>query len=304
MWHVNLRKKLKALAFEALSLTVNLLRGSGLGRLPPAKAVYRQLCRSLIPDEKRLLHINGYKMLLDSSYDLTELVISGTWEKFETAMFKQLVHEDMTVVDIGASTGYYTLLAAKLVGEKGKVFAFEPEPENYTALLKNIEINGYKNIIPVNKAVFSSTGKFNLFLGKYCGAHSLYQVGDTASTIYIDTTTLDDFFEGREDPIHIIKMDIEGAEMAALLGMSRILEQNEGIKLFTEFWTVALEKTDFSPQEYWDKLIQCGFKFIYFINESKQRLEPTDFASFMRFCKNATDLNLLCTRSPLKVNNH
>ena len=58
----------------------------------------------------------------------------------------------MVVVDIGSNIGYYTLIAAKILGSSGKVYAFEPEPNNYELLLKNIEVNGYTNIVPVQKA--------------------------------------------------------------------------------------------------------------------------------------------------------
>lgn len=55
-------------------------------------------------------------------------------------VFIELVREGMIVVDIGAHMGYYTLLAARAVGDKGKVFAFEPEPSNYALLVKNIRL--------------------------------------------------------------------------------------------------------------------------------------------------------------------
>ena len=69
-----------------------------------------------------------------------------------TALVKRIVRNGDIVVDIGAHIGYYTLIFARLVGPKGKVFAFEPEPNNFNLLIKNIKINGYKNIIPVQKA--------------------------------------------------------------------------------------------------------------------------------------------------------
>jgi hypothetical protein len=76
--------------------------------------------------------------------------------------------------------------------------------------------------------------------------------------------------------------------------------------LFTEFWPTGLLGSGSSPQQYWDKLVESGFKFIYLVNEEKQRLEPADLAYMTRFCKNTllrqpTSVNLLCSRTSLKV---
>ena len=62
-----------------------------------------------------------------------------------------------TVLDLGANIGYFTLLFAKLVGNNGIVFAFEPEPQNIALLTKNIKINNYKNVTLVPKAVSNTT---------------------------------------------------------------------------------------------------------------------------------------------------
>jgi hypothetical protein len=92
--------------------------------------------------------------------------------------------------------------------------------------------------------------------------------------------------------------------MTVLLGMTKIVKDNDNLKIFTEFWPPGLQGSGFLAQEYWDKLVEYGFKFIYLINEQKQRLEPADFASILRFCKSTfvrhpTSVNLLCAKAPL-----
>jgi len=309
-------KTLKLLAFRAFNLAVKPLIGKGIGRFRPVGAVYTYLARLLIPEEKQLVYVNGYKMFthVEEHRDIDgigqQLLFQSSYEKYTTILFKELVAEGMNVIDIGANIGYYTLLAAKLVGERGKVFAFEPEPRNYALLLRNVEVNGYKNIIPLQKAVSSKSGKAKLFLDKVeSGAHSIYKVRkNNTEAIMVDAVSLDGFFEGKKCPIDIVKVDVEGAEMTILLGMTKIVNNNNDLKIFTEFWPPGLQGSGFSAQEYWDKIIECGFKYIYLINEQKQRLEPADFASIMKFCKDTffrhpTSVNLLCSRSPLKVGN-
>jgi len=109
------------------------------------------------PNEIVLGEFEGLKMYFytNDKHGMTaQLFMGGHYEKYETNLFKRVVSEGMTVVDLGANIGYYTLLAAKLVGRKGKVFAFEPGPDNFSLLLKNIEANGYDNVIPVQKSRF------------------------------------------------------------------------------------------------------------------------------------------------------
>ena len=79
----------------------------------------------------------------------------------------------MTVVDIGANYGSYTLIASKLVGNDGRVYAFEPEPGNYDILVKNIEMNGYTNVTPIRKAVSNKQGKVRLYVDKIVRAFIL-----------------------------------------------------------------------------------------------------------------------------------
>jgi hypothetical protein len=88
--------------------------------------------------------------------------------------------------------------------------------------------------------------------------------------------------------------------------MQNIIKDNNNLKIFTEFWPWGLQKSGFPPQEYWDKLIESGFKFIYLINERKQRLELTDLSSVMRYCEDTSlsslpSANLLCTKVPLRM---
>jgi len=218
------------------------------------------------------------------------------FEKFETELFKGLVKKGMVVLDIGAYVGYYALIAADLVGESGKVFAFEPEPENYALLLRNMEANGCKNVIPVQKAVSDRNGTVELFLSTENKAdHRIYDSQDGRESITIGVTSLDRFFEGRDCRVDLIKMDIEGSEMAALRGMTRVLKQNDDLKIITEFWPMGLRRFGYSPEEFLDKLTKLGFE-LYHINEERFLLEPIDVTRTMEMCKGEKHINIFCKK--------
>ena len=150
---------------------VKILSGHGIGKIYPIRVVHD----FIIPHLKTTLaEVQGHKMFLDSK-DALGLSINEIYEPLETEFVKKEVKKGNVVLDIGANIGYYTLIFAKLVGENGKVFAFEPDPTNFALLKKNVEMNGYKNVVLVQRAVSNKTGKLKLYLCEdNPGDHRIY----------------------------------------------------------------------------------------------------------------------------------
>lgn len=282
--------------FRLLGFIVRHLSGKGLERSPLVGRTYRFLTRRLIGEDIVSVVVHGQKMHVNTTFGLT-LQAAGTYisERLMSNLFIDLLTDGMVVVDIGAHIGYYTLFAAKAVGDKGKVFCFEPEPANYVLLLKNIEENNCNNVIPVQKAVSNSTGSIKLFIAKEPSGHSIGSDNPHQKAIVVDSITLDEFFSGREYPIHVIKIDVEGAEMAVLQGMRNIIAKNRQLNIFTEFNPGALKRVGFSPIEYFQMLIDFGFN-ICVINEQKQSLEQVEINTVMAMCKSIEYMNLLCRK--------
>jgi predicted methyltransferase len=111
---------------------------------------------------QKLVEVNNHKMFLgDCSLPTLACINSFVHDQYEpetSALMKRIIREGMTVFDLGAHVGYYTLLAAEQVGVTGHVFAFEPDPENYAVLIKNVELNGYKNVTFINMAISDMSG--------------------------------------------------------------------------------------------------------------------------------------------------
>ena len=197
-------------------------------------------------------------------------------------------------MDVGANIGYYTLLAARLTGEKGKVFAFEPDPHNYGLLCKNIELNGYRNVIAVRKAVFSKSGRMPLFLDKKnLGAHSLSAENvEKADSIMIDAISLDDYFKEINSKIDIVKMDVQGSEMAVLDGMANTITQNGNLEIITEFWPTGLRNAHVSPRGFLENLADYGFA-IYQIDRT---IDPVDIDQLLHMRSEKEPATLLCKK--------
>lgn len=217
-----------------------------------------------------------------------KLLLDGFREEmYETALFQKFLKEGMIVVDIGANVGYYTLLAARLVGSSGIVYAFEPMPSNYELLCKSIEVNGYTNVIPINKAVSNKHGTATFWFekdwrgspsfSKHCVlAVSKHKSIEEGGFVEVATTGLDEFFENtvKNTKVDVIKMDTGGAEGLIAQGAEAILRTNN-LTVFMEFWADTLRDLGTDPLELLDRLEAYGFE-IKLINEAKQALEPLD----------------------------
>jgi FkbM family methyltransferase len=216
--------------------------------------------------------INGHKMFLSKRFLFVSL--GGVYEPMITLIIQNHVKRGDIVLDIGAHIGYHTLAFAKLVGDKGIVYAFEPDPDNFGLLKKNIEMNDYNNIISEQAAISNKTGKILLYLSKYNeGDHQIYDSKEDRDHIEVRCLKLDDYFKNRKININFIKMDIQGAEGLATEGMATLLDTNNHLKMIIEFWPAGLKKSGIEPDLYLQKLHRYGFKFMY-INETSKTIEP------------------------------
>ena len=255
---------------------VKLLSGHGIGEFYPVKVVFQFLSPRL-KDPNSIAEVQGHKMFLDSK-DTLGLSVKGIHEPRVTELVKKEVKKSDVVLDIGANIGYYTLIAAKLVGENGKVFAFEPDPTNFAILRKNVELNGYKNVVLVQKAVSNKTGTLKLYISEdNLADHKIYNSHEGRQSIEIEATRLDDYFKNYDGKIDLIKMDIEGSEGGAIQGMSSLLQKNKNVKIITEFWPEGLKEFGVGPEDYLKLLIKHHFK-LYDINDKRKKIESVHIA--------------------------
>lgn len=245
----------------------------------------------------RVYKILGHDMFLDEK-DSLQLSVHGVYEPFQTELAVGLIKKGDVVLDIGANIGYYTLIFAREVGPQGRVYAFEPEPTNFAILKRNVEINGYENVIMVPKAVSNETGRIRLYLcEENWGDHRIYDSGDGREWIEVEAVRLDDYFDGYRGPVNFIKMDIQGAEAKALQGMAGLLERNRHLTMMTEFWPAGLKKCGTDPQEYLKSLVDHGFKVLH-INEQSRRAEVVVVRNLLDLHapERGSYTNLLCLR--------
>lgn len=130
--------------------------------------------------------------------------------------------------DVGANVGFFTVIAARLVGEAGHVYAFEPVAGNAALIRRNAALNRFRNVTVVERAVSEHSGPGQLRLAHYSGGAALATVPpppDAAGIVAVTLTSLDDAIrhEGRRQP-SLVKVDVEGAEAEVLRGMTWTLQ--------------------------------------------------------------------------------
>jgi len=161
----------------------------------------------------------------------------GIYEPEKTKTISDLLKPGQTFIDIGGNKGDFSLLAAKITGQKGQVLTFEPEPENCHWFNESIQLNQYSNIRLFDIALSDSNGKAQLFLGEKSGWHSLVssQGKTDNSTIEVEKRTLDSILnESDIQQVDMIKIDVEGAEMEVLLGAEDTLKNNTDLILLLD----------------------------------------------------------------------
>jgi FkbM family methyltransferase len=129
------------------------------------------------------------------------------WEQPVVDAFAKAVKPGDVVYDVGAWIGAYALLAARLAGPQGRVFAFEPDPVARRQLERNIELNGLETIEVVPLALTSSAGSAWL-----SGGASEATVGDTGE-VEVQTISLPDFIARSGKAPDVMKVDVEGGEL-------------------------------------------------------------------------------------------
>lgn len=290
---------MRKLAFSIFITIGKPFLGTNITRFRPVKRIYEFLYRRLRPGKPIIIKGEGNKIYVDFSVlsSTPSYMFGDKYKRLTRELFKGLIKPGMRVIDLGAHIGYFTLLAARLVGKQGKVFAFEPAPNTYALLTRNIALNGYKNIVPVQKAVSNKMGQVRLFLSGYDSMfHSIYGHNDSGEeSIWVDVVSLDEFFEDKDIPVDFIKMDVEGAETAALEGMDKLIKRSPNLTIITEFSPEFLTRAGSSPEAFLNKIMGYGLK-IYIIHDQEERLEPCSVASLTDRYGGGGLADLLCVK--------
>ena len=192
-------------------------------------------------------------------------LVSGNYERLVVASVQALVEPGSAFLDVGANIGLYSTLASRLAGQSGSVVSVEPVAETREWLNRNLTQNGCSNVDVFGVAAGESDGVLRLGrIAGELGTSSAHEIGDSFEDV--EVRRLDDLLPGRS--FSLIKMDVEGHELAALRGMPRILTTGDPV-LILEYSnnTYAAELREF---------LRRHFPYLWLVDERRHRIVPVE----------------------------
>jgi FkbM family methyltransferase len=160
-------------------------------------------------------------------------------DRAERQLLTTILSPGAVVVDAGANIGIYSEFLSRCVGPTGVVHSFEPSPDNFKRLQS--ATRKLSNVRLSQAAVGECSGRSKLYVSDKLNVdHRTYTTDeDPRRAVPIDIIALDHYFKLREH-VDLIKMDIQGYELHALRGATRVVADNPDIKLLIEFWPYGL----------------------------------------------------------------
>lgn len=180
------------------------------------------------------------------------IFFQGYFEWAETNFIRDFLKPGQTFVDVGANIGWHTLLAARSVGESGRVSAFEPVSSTFQELKSNIELNKLENVTLQKIGLSNATGSIVIFGNKEndSGGNTLFGGHDHIPLETIRTRRGDDVLpEQGIEHVDLLKADVEGAEMFVLGGLERYLAERRIKAMLLEVNDHHLRAAGTSPAE-------------------------------------------------------
>jgi FkbM family methyltransferase len=191
------------------------------------------------------------------------IAIAKSYEPHVTQGLRRYLKPGVCFLDIGANIGYFTLLAAALVGKRGRVLAFEPRPDNCALLRKSLDKNRFRNVRLYPHAAAEKEQTFELYPD---GTNSTGVLVDEqwrqpvppGQPYVVRAVVLDDCLAGL-DKLDVVKIDIDGAEVRAVQGMEGLIQRHRPV-IFTELCPVLLRDVSHStPEAYLEQLLGYGY---------------------------------------------
>jgi FkbM family methyltransferase len=233
----------------------------------PLRSTY-VLWSRVFPNTPLLLRLPfGVWWLAGNDYS-GSVIRDGSFENSEFRFVQRYLEAGMTVLDIGAHHGFYTLLSATRIGRKGRIYAFEPSPRERAALLRHVKWNRLRNVsvYAVALGMEAKTGHLFVVDQHQTGCNSLRppasDVLESSTPTPVDIIRLDDWVsEQHLASADFIKLDVEGGELDVLKGANMFLERRPRPVFLIEVQEIRTENWGYRAREIIRSLADRGFRW-------------------------------------------
>jgi len=221
---------------------------------------------------------SGFKMNVNlADWIGQHIYMTGTFEPSTAQLISSLLRDGDTMIDVGANIGYFTLLASRKVGPSGRVFAFEPVLSTCAALKKNLSLNRAANVVVQEIALSNFNGTITIYEGpaRNKGLSSIRPIANASGQRPVPAAAFDSIDVCR-GPIHLIKIDVEGAEQLVVEGMMECLSRYRP-HLIIELTDGFLQQFGHSATSLSLKLRDLGYRMYEITNDGPISMpsEPT-----------------------------
>lgn len=215
------------------------------------------------------------------------LYVSGLFERQEVQFIKHVLQPGMIFFDIGANMGFYSLIAAKRLGESGKIHSFEPNPRMFEELKYNIDLNGFSNVklnclALADRTRVARLSRYERGKEVYCSLSDRNFPG--ADIIGYDDVRVETLYNYVKkmgiNRIDLIKMDVEGAELMVLQGALSLLESGVPRMIIFELAQINVAGFGYHCEEVLDLLRSFGYTIYKLDNDGnliKINLNPIEY---------------------------
>jgi FkbM family methyltransferase len=273
-----------------------LLELTGMLKSQTGDMFSRQARRLLRLDQKTFAVFCDYGPILISASDEKFILhLVDQWGAFEpgtTATIRQFLAQGDGFVDVGAHVGWYTLMAARLVGTSGHVWSFEPSPVNAGLIKRTLFINDVTHLVDLRRAAAGrSKMRGTLHVMPVSAESSLIPIKGSRKSALVNVIRLDDALPSNR-PINLIKIDAEGSEFDIIAGLERTLQRNHHCKIIAEFGPAHLSRAGISALKWFGAFERTG-RSAFGIDEGTRTFRAITSTEAM----NCASINILWMRA-------
>jgi FkbM family methyltransferase len=197
---------------------------------------------------------------------LDQKLLFGEFETMERRFVKRLLRRDMTVVDVGAHHGLYTLLASKCVGWHGRVVAVEPSPRELVRLEKHFRLNRSSNVELIPCAAGEDPGEAELYVvdrfNDKCNSLRPPATPEPVNTVRVKVRRLDDILSELDiSKVDFLKLDAEGAELSVLRGAMKLLNRDSRPAMLVEVQDIRTKPWGYAAREILQFLVRMDYQW-------------------------------------------